>query len=328
MGRKTALDGQQKGEIIKRFTQESATKLAEEFGVSRSTIYRTAEKGTTGKSMITSARENAAVTPMRTGNMYGEFGITGLSRFGGSVTEDWHRDWKSLSKMVSLVKEMVTHPIVGAILFATEMSIRSAEWTVTPASEEEADINAAIFVDECMHDMSHTWDDHIIQAATMLPYGFSIFEKVFKKREGMDGTVESKFDDGRIGWRKFAFRAQDTLAPGDEWVFDENGGIQGLNQQAPPKWTKVFIPIEKILLYRTTSAKNNPQGLSVLRTSWQPWYYSKNFQEIEGISAERMGGGLPVIYLGDGTSRAGSESDFEYAKKVVRDVRADMCAGA
>jgi len=316
MGRKKKLDEAQRANLRERLAaKESPTKLAEEFGLSRNTIYRISKE--------------SLAKPAGGQQLFGEFGVSGLSRFGGTVHEDYLRVWRSLSEMVPLVKEMLDHPIIGAIIFATEMSIRGAEWATVPASESAVDQEAAEFLESCMHDMSHTWDDHITQAFSMIPYGFAPFEKVFKKRNGLDVEPFSKYDDGKIGWRKFAFRSQDTLAPGNEWVFDPNGGVQGMNQQAPPDWRPVSIPIEKLILYRTTAAKNNPQGRSALRSSYIPYFYSKNLQEIEGISAERMGAGLPVIYLGDGTKpgKTGAGGDFDFAKNVVRDVRMDEQGG-
>ena len=65
-------------------------------------------------------------------------------------------------------------------------------------------------------------------------------------------------------------------------------------------FVKQFLSFGGLLLSKVANASKLP----------------KNFAEIEGISAERMGGGLPVIYLGEGTSKAGSKSDFEFAKSV------------
>ena len=180
-----------------------------------------------------------------------------------------------------------------------------------PRASERADMRAAMFA----------------QALAFVPYGFAPFEIVYKRRKGGDTDPASKYDDGRVGWRKFAFRAQDTLTPGDEWVFDEHGGVAALNQSPPPDYRRVTVPVEKLILYRSTAAKNNPQGRSVLRAAYVPWYYSKNMQEIEGISAERMGSGFPVVYLGEGTKKVGANSDFESAKVVVRDVRSDEQSG-
>jgi len=156
----------------------------------------------------------------------------------------------------------------------------------------------------------------------MLGFGFAPFEVVYKRRLGQDRDISSHYDDGLIGWRKFAFRAQDTVS---EWLFDDAGGVQGMVQSCAPDYKRVEIPIEKMILYRTTAAKNNPQGISALRTSYIPWYYAKNFQEIEGIAAERTGCGLPIMYLGSDIPKDSTALDF--AKQVVRDTRVDSQMG-
>ena len=306
---------------------ESAIKLGDEFGVSRSSITRWGKQVDKFKPKPGVVDEFAHVR-----GPFKEFGVTGLNRFGGphgsSLNEDYITAWENLATMIPLVKEMRDDPVIGAVLFAVQMSMRQAEWSVTPFSDEAVDKEAAEFLEQCMEDMSHTWDEHIAQALTFIEYGWATFETVYKRRLGLDKSVASQYDDGLIGWRKFAFRSQDTMAPGREWIFDEHGAILGMNQQAPPDWKFVSIPSSKMILYRTNTEKNNPQGRSALRTSWKAWYFAKNLSEIEGIAAERMGAGLPVIYLGEGTKLGdGADTDFEFAKKLVRDVRADEQMG-
>lgn len=313
------LTEKQSKELTRRvLAGESPTKLADEFSVSRTTVYRHKREGQTDEFASSAGA-----------NLYGEFGVTGLKRFGGMVQDDYLPNWRDLSNLVKIVQEMVDDPIIGATLFAAEMSMRGADWSVVPGGEMPADKKAAEFLESCKEDMSHSWDDHITQALSMLPFGFSPFEIVYKKRQGPFADPLSNFDDGLIGWRKFGFRSQDSLSPGNEWDFDKNGGIAAMNQLAAPNYQPRKIPIEKMILYRTTAAKNNPQGKSALRSAYIPWYYAKQFMELEGIAAERMGGGLPVMYLGEGTSKdsSNSTSDYAYAKQVVRDVRNDSQAG-
>ena len=258
---------------------------------------------------------------------YGEMGVTGLNRFGGAISEDYVQDWNSLPRMVKTVRRMLDHPIVAAVAFAVEMLVRSATLHVEPASEEKADIDAADFLDTCIHDMSHSWSEHMAQAISMAWYGFAPFETVYKRRLGSERDPASKHDDGRIGWRKFGYRSPDTLTPGKEWQFDDNGGVQGMNQTPLTGGGPRFIPIEKMVLYRTGAMKNNPQGRSALRGAYQPWYFSKNFAEVEGIAAERMGTGMPIMYLGKGTRLEGANSDFSKAQDIVRNTRTDEQMG-
>ena len=117
-------------------------------------------------------------------------------------------------------------------------------------------------------------------------------EIVYKKRNG-NGTkakCSSKYNDNRIGWRKISGRAQTTL---QRWEIDEYGSIKGMYQYTDKG--VVFIPIEKALLFRTTTARNNPEGKSFLRGAYRPWYFKKHIEEVEGIGIERDLAGLPVV---------------------------------
>jgi hypothetical protein len=190
---------------------------------------------------------------------------------------------------------------------------------------------AADFVNECMRDMSMSWTDTISLAMSMLPFGWCYTEVVYKKRKGGDPDDKdfSFFDDGKIGWKKFALRHQSTLY---KWEIDDEGGIDGMWQfvsgqmQAP-----VFIPITKALLFRTTAVKGNPEGRSVLRGAYRAWMFKKRIEEIEAIGAERDLAGLPIAYV-PAQMLADTATDAEQAavnaiKDIVRNIKNDEQAG-
>lgn len=185
--------------------------------------------------------------------------------------------------------------VVGAILFAIEMLVRQVEWRVDKKDAKDAD---AKFLEECMDDMSMSWGDFISEALSMLPYGFSFHEIVYKKRSGPQPsgskTPGSKYTDGKIGWRKMPLRAQETL---DHWEFGDDGAVQAFVQKPPPDYLDRVIPMEKALLFRTTVYKNNPEGRSVLRSAYEAWFYKKRIKQIEGTGIERDLAGFPVFWL-------------------------------
>lgn len=185
--------------------------------------------------------------------------------------------------------------LVGAILFAIEMLVRQVEWSV---EKQDADDKDAEFLESCMDDMSQSWGDFICEALSMLPFGFAFHEIVYKKRQGDQpegGKVpSSRYNDGKIGWRKFPLRAQETT---ERWEFDQDGGVQAFVQRVPPNYDERVIPILKGMLFRTTTYKNNPEGRSVLRSAYGSWYYKKNIQRIEGTGIERDLAGFPVFWL-------------------------------
>lgn len=260
-----------------------------------------------------------------------EIGKTGLRRVSGYVDEEFLPQLRG-RKAVQIYREMMDNdPIVGALLFAIDRLLREVEWRVEPASQSPEDQQNAEFIEQNMQDMSHTWDDLISEVMTMVPYGWAWCETVYKRRVGpweKDAAKRSKFDDNKIGWRKISLRAQETLL---RWVFDEDGGIKALVQMAPPLYAPTVIPIEKSLLFRTTVAKNNPEGRSLLRTAYRPWYMKKRLEEYEGIGIERDLAGLPMARLPAEYLDAvpGSKQDLmvKAFRKMVRSVRRDEQEG-
>ncbi len=257
-------------------------------------------------------------------------GTTGLKRYGGIVCEEFLRDLEG-SKGVKVYKEMSENDaVVGAILFAIEMLTRQVTWSVEPATQDAEGRADAAFLEECMTDMSHTWEDFIAEVLTMLTYGWSLFEIVYKLRRGdsRDPRHKSQFDDGKVGWRKFSIRAQDTLL---EWQFDEEGGIQGMWQLPPTGGERVLIPIDKALLFRTTVRRNSPEGRSVLRSAYRSWYFLKRIQEIEAVGIERDLAGLPVLQVPEVllTKAATDEQKqlLDDLKTMVQEIRRDEREG-
>lgn len=242
----------------------------------------------------------------------GQIGQTGLVRFGyGGTGPQGQRVYEEWLQQIQgpqgrrIYREMQDNdPIIGAILFCLEMLIRQIDWHVTPKSDVDADRMLAEFIDGALHDMRVTWQDTLSEVLSFLPWGFSYHEILFKRRQGegitsmVDGvpqtTPHSKFDDGRLGWDAWSIRGQETL---DRWEFDPHGRTLGMWQLGPPDYVFHYIPLEKALLFRTTTKKDNPEGRSILRNSYVPWYRKKHIEEIEGIGIERDLAGLPVAHV-------------------------------
>ena len=226
-----------------------------------------------------------------------EIGTTGLRRTGGTVYEEFLVSLRG-RRGAKVYREMSENdPVIGSILYAIEKIILRLEWTVQPASDKQEDRDTSEFVEQCLYDMSDSWDSTLSQILSMLVYGYAFHEIVYKIRDGAgneDPSRRSAFSDGKIGWRKWPIRAQETH---NNWMFDADGGIQGFEQIDPYGAGIHRIPIDKGLLFRTTSAKNNPEGKSLLRTSYRPWYFKRRIEEMEAIGIERDLAGLPIAYM-------------------------------
>jgi hypothetical protein len=214
-----------------------------------------------------------------------EAGSTGLRRMGGYVYEEILRELSGY-KGIKIYKEMSENePVIGAFLFAIDMLVRGVSWDVKPASTEPQDLLSAKRVEENMQDMSHSWEDMIVEILSMLPFGWGWHECVYKIRQGESSDPDvpgSRFDDGTIGWRKIPIRSQDSLL---EWEFDASGGVKAMIQMPPPDYIPRRIPIEKSLLFRPKAHKGNPEGSSILRNAYIPWFFKKSLQRIEAIGS-------------------------------------------
>lgn len=223
-----------------------------------------------------------------------EIGRTGAKHYGGIFYEEFLPELRGI-RGVRVYEEMSENDdVCGAILFAIKMLIRQASWSVRAASSSAVDKRAAEFVESCLHDMQSTWTDTVSEILSFLIYGWSVHEIVYKRRMGhkKNPQLESKFDDGLIGWQKLPIRCQESLY---QWEFDEHDNLTAFVQMPAPKFDIIRIPAEKFLLFRTESRKDSPEGRSILRNAYRSWYFKKRIQEIEGIGVERDLAGFPVL---------------------------------
>ena len=253
-----------------------------------------------------------------------ELGTSGLRRSGGFVHEEFLTQLRGKRGLL-VYREMADNdPVIGSILYAIEKVILRLEWRVDPFDDSEAAKSQAEFIDECLEDMSDSWDQTLASILSMLVYGFSFHEIVYKIRGGdsNDPKRTSKYSDGKIGWRKLAIRSQETL---NNWMMDEDGGLQGFRQMDPTGGGFREIPIDKGLLFRTNVNKSNPEGRSLLRNSFRPWYYKRRIEEIEAIGIERDLAGLPVAkvppeYLSSGATAA-QQSVLANITNIVQNIK-------
>ena len=224
-----------------------------------------------------------------------ELGSTGLRRYGPAIYEEFLPElrWPRAGK---IYQEMADNdPVIGSILYLAEMLIRGASWDVKAASQKPEDVAAAEFLKSCMDDMEMSWANVISEILSMLTYGFSFHEVIYKVRRGpneRNPKYRSKHTDGKIGWRAIPVRSQTSIY---EWIYNEDNELTGVVQIAEPNYKQVIIPMSKGLLFRTRVSRDNPEGKSLLRNAYRPWFFKKHFEEIEGIGIERDLAGFPVL---------------------------------
>jgi len=295
------------------------------------------------------------VPPILTyGMQFSDYGSYGLRQFSGWVREEFLLQLVG-REAARVYREMLDNSsVIGSMMFAIIQAMRGVKWRVLPPGDSESSTSETKFVESMMDDMSHTWEEFIVEALSMLGYGYSIFEIVYKKRMGpqdemlyttpaeamrtepirslglLDQPPTSNSSDGRIGWRRLPIRGQDTIL---KWFFDINGQIRGVTQQ-PWVGSLIDIPIEKCLLFRPFVRKNNPEGRSVIRNAYRSYWFVKRLEELEAIMFERMSG-FPVLYVpnelleqAQSGGNAAASAALQAYKAMVTNVRINEQMGA
>lgn len=269
-------------------------------------------------------RSRFSQTPPQRVSPFSEIGTSGLRQFSGWVLDEWLGELQGREAAWRYRELMDNDPVVGGFLFAVEMLARRVTWSV-----EGGDPRWREFVATCMNDLSCPWVDFVTEALTMLGYGYSFHELVYKRRNGGSprpqlptGTTpateepqdlaSSVYKDGLIGWRKIPMRAQETTL---HWDFDGYSSLRGLIQL---DWHghQHNIPIQKGVLFRWRKVRNSPEGTSVLRRAWTSYFRMRGLQDIEAIGAARDLAGIPVAKPPPGVDLFAQENTDLYNRVV------------
>jgi hypothetical protein len=254
-----------------------------------------------------------------------ELGVSGISARSGQIYDDTLRELSGAEGRRIFREMRDTDAMCGACLTAVELLILGVDWSFDPADDTPVAREMADFAQSVIDDMSHSWRDAVSDIITMGTYGWSVTEVVYKRRVGpfqKDPARRSAHTDGRIGIRKLAGRDQSTLS---EWKFDEGGGVQAFVQRVPDTGKTIEIPIDRMLLFRTSRERGSPEGRSLLRTAYKAWSRKDRIERIEGVGIERELAGLPVVripaeYLRSDASPAQVAIRQRY-EKIARDLK-------
>lgn len=230
------------------------------------------------------------------------------------IEEDYNSklSWQNWSQTFDEMRR--TDAQVNATLLAMELPIRSTRWYVEAAESEDWTTDdfaweVQDFVeDNLFHKLSLTWDDLLREILTMLPFGFSVFEKVF-------WSYDDKIILKKIAFRKqstifkrqtedwFAWITQQLVSPATEWP---NIDLQ-----------QVSIPADKLLIFSHRREGDNYEWISALRSAYKHWYIKDKLYKFDAVKHERQSIWIPVIRLPD----QASPEDRAEALKIWMNIR-------
>jgi len=268
----------------------------------------------------------------------GETGYLGLNIFAG-VSQDELKRELNWPNNIKVYKQMTYSPSVNSALTLYENIVGKVEWSYTaPENATEQELKQSVMINQMMKDLDgQTWREFINDALSMMVYGFSVHEKVYRRRLKSNG---SRFNDGVIGWKKLAIRNQETI---EKFIFSEDGSdvlgvkqnLSAINDQYNRYSGRiekiVVLPRNKFLLFRTGKHKGNPFGVSPLRDAYSSWKFLTAIEELEAIGFSKDLAGIPVLKIPPQYMSADASTDqkaiYAYYQNVVRNLQQNQQSG-
>lgn len=236
-----------------------------------------------------------------------ELGASGGSAYNHYVLGDYNPMLTGYSGLKKY-KEMRTDAQVRSSLRIVKTPVLDGRWFVEAREPTPLQERMAEFVWWNLEEgMSVSWMQMLLEALLMLDYGHYVFEIVYENRDTPFGF--------RTVWKKFAPRHPANIL---EWGYDEGGGPTGMWFAKPDAPSgRVWIPIEKLLIFTFDREDGGLEGQSILRSAYPHWYYKTNLYKIDAIQKERHGIGIPVVKLPPGYD----DEDKRLAKEMASNLR-------
>jgi hypothetical protein len=269
----------------------------------------------------------------------GEIGSVGLAISNKQIVEESRKELQWPNN-IKTYKEMQKDTTISSAINVFKLMLSRIDWNVkAPEGASEIQEKKAKFIKECMNDMDQTWHTFIQDVSSSYVYGFSVHEKVYRRRYKTEG---SKYNDGLVGWANLPIRSQDTVSG---WLFSEDGRkliaveqdlslLRYYNRYSnliAASGDKVEIPRKKFLLFRVNPERNNPEGNSLLKSCYLSYRYRSAIEETEALGMVKNLSGVPLVeipaqYLSpDATAEQKAVAD--YYKNMVRNLERNEQSG-
>ena len=265
-----------------------------------------------------------------------EMGYNGLAISAGRINEEIKTELQFPNSIITYKQMSYDSMIASALSYYEHMMLKAKFYFLPHPLADETQKEYASFLQECLGDMEHSWQDFIQEVSSMNTYGFCVNEIVLRKRLYSKG---SKYNDGNIGIKKLPIRSQDSIS---KWNYDKDQELVSLEQTVSRldsngrmaltvSGEPITIPRNKFLLFRLGKKKDSPVGESPLRGCYYPWKFKTAVEELESMGLSRDLAGVPIAWIPAQmmAKDADPELKAQYIKiqQIVRNINNNQQAG-
>lgn len=270
------------------------------------------------------------------GKVPSEIGTTGVySKNIGSYFDEGIKDL-TFPHSLDTYDKMAMDVTIASALNAVNVIASRVHIYVESYDQSNIHKKRAEFVMQCLKDLDdgESLENIVQKALTLNKYGFSILEKVFRRRRHKYG---SKYDDGKIGIKALPMRNQHSIS-GFKW--DENfrkvEGLYQANRPKPPSYynyfanniknpllfkpteNDTFIPRNRYLHFKADLSSDLPESVSPLYACYGGWRELQRHKDMENIAASKNMNGILVGRIPQEYLAADADEDMRKAGDVVK----------
>lgn len=248
-----------------------------------------------------------------------------LSSVNGYIMEEARSELR-FPNSIKLYKQMLLDPNVASAYAVIEMMLSRVEWEiVVPNDASKEEHRRSEILNYNMLAMRRSFQEYIVEFLSYIIFGFATPEKVYKKFED---TPVGDF----VGWQDFKMLSQDTVG---QWIMNNSSGeLVGLRQDlsqidrsgvmsfSDKKDTTLDLPRKKFMLFRHSPRRDNPEGISPLRSCYTSWKYRSIVEEYEAIGITKDLGGTPILEIDSAIISAANENPSGWEANLLDDMKA------
>ena len=229
------------------------------------------------------------------------YGDSGSQRFAGFYFDEYAVEWQNRDRFEIIESMRRGDAQIKAALRAVKSPILATRWDIVPASEEALDVEIAEFCKDTLFGMPlRSWNTFLREVMTCFDFGHSVFEFIWKIKKG------------KVILYDLAPRLQRSIL---RWRTSDNKfGIQQIIMTDEAAIALPEIPAEKLFILTNEQEGDDVTGISILRSAWKHWDLKNTFYNIQAMSAERFGVGIPTFSPKD--KGGNSAGDFDAATKA------------
>jgi hypothetical protein len=274
----------------------------------------------------TNIQTDANLSPS-TGRMrLGAVSAPSLSSVNGYILEEARKELR-FPQSIRLFKQMLLDPNVASAYSVIELFLSRVDWRIeTPKDASPEELKRCEQLNYNLQVMNRPWQEYIVEILSYIIFGFATPEKVYQE---LKDTPVGDF----IGWKDLRMISQDTVG---QWFFDsKSGDLKGLRQDLSQinrdgrimlsqtsDGSKVDLARKKFMLFRHSPKRDNPEGISPLRSCYTSWKYRSIVEEYEGVGVSKDLGGTPVLGVDVSIINAAEEDPASWQASLLNEMKA------